>query len=81
MRIVDPDGAWMEHPDEPRVMVPIGPLGVSGGRTRYRLLREGLVEDYNGFTIDKPCDPAGLDLNRSEFLYFRSHASANVAGG
>jgi murein tripeptide amidase MpaA len=37
MRIVDPDGAWMEHPDKPRVMVPIGPLGVPGGRTRYRL--------------------------------------------
>ena len=65
MRITDPDGAWMPHPEEPRVMIPVGPLGAPAGTTRYRLLTEGLIENYDGFTIDQPRDPAGLDLNRN----------------
>jgi len=65
MRIADPDGAWMPHPEEPRVMTPVGPLGAPAGTTRYRLLTEGLIENYDGFTIDQPRDPAGLDLNRN----------------
>jgi hypothetical protein len=65
MRIADPDGAWMQHPDEPRVMIPVGPLGAPKGATRYRLLTEGVIENYDGFTIDQPRDPAGLDLNRN----------------
>jgi hypothetical protein len=40
MRIEDPDGGWAEHPDEPRVMVPVGPLGAAG-RRRFRLAAEG----------------------------------------
>jgi hypothetical protein len=65
MRIPDVDGGWMEHPDEPRVMVPVGPLGAPAGVTRYRLLAEGVIESYDGFTIDQPRDPAGLDMNRN----------------
>ena len=65
MRVADPDGGWMPHPQEPRVMIPVGPLGAPHGTTRYRLFTEGLVEDYDGFTVDKPRDPAGLDLNRN----------------
>jgi hypothetical protein len=65
MRIPDVDGGWMEHPDEPRVMIPVGPLGAPAGKRRYRLLAEGLIENYDGFTIDQPRDPAGLDLNRN----------------
>jgi hypothetical protein len=65
MRITDPDGAWMPHPEEPRVMIPVGPLGAPAGTTRYRLLTEGLIANYDGFTIDQPRDPAGLDLNRN----------------
>ncbi|MFM7047172.1 MAG: M14 family metallopeptidase [Actinomycetota bacterium] len=65
MRIADPDGGWMPHPDEPRVMIPVGPLGAPAGTKRYRLLTEGLIENFDGFTIDQPRDPAGLDLNRN----------------
>jgi len=65
MRIPDPDGAWVEHPREPRVMVPVGPLGADPGVTRYRLLDEGTIENFDGFTIPTPRDPAGLDLNRN----------------
>ena len=65
MRIPDVDGGWMEHPEEPRVMIPVGPLGAPAGKKRYRLLAEGLIENYDGFTVDQPRDPAGLDLNRN----------------
>lgn len=65
MRIADPDGAWIEHPTEPRVMIPVGPLGVEPGVVRYRLLDEGVIEDFDGFTVPLPRDPAGLDLNRN----------------
>ena len=65
MRIPDVDGGWMEHPDEPRVMVPVGPLGAPAGVTRYRLLAEGVIENYDGFTIEQPRDPSGLDMNRN----------------
>ena len=65
MRIADDDGGWMQHPDEPRVMIAVGPLGAPTGVQRYRLLAEGLIENYDGFTIDQPRDPAGLDLNRN----------------
>lgn len=65
MRLIDPDGGWMQHPDEPRVMVPVGPLGAPNGVTRYRLLTEGFIENFDGFTVDQPRDPAGLDLNRN----------------
>ncbi|MGA0994109.1 MAG: M14 family metallopeptidase [Ilumatobacteraceae bacterium] len=65
MRIADPDGAWVEHPNDPRVMAPVPPDGQVGGRQRYRLLTEGVIEKYDGFTIDTPRDPAGLDLNRN----------------
>ena len=61
MRIADDDGGWMQHPDEPRVMIAVGPLGAPAGVQRYRLLAEGLIENYDGFTVDQPRDPAGLD--------------------
>lgn len=65
MRLADPDGAWVEHDDDHRVMVPVGPLGAPQGKTRYRLLDEGVLEHYDGFTMPTPRDPAGLDLNRN----------------
>jgi hypothetical protein len=65
MRIPDSDGAWVEHAEEPRVMVHVGPLGAPAGTTRYRLLDEGVLVDHDGFTVPTPRDPAGLDLNRN----------------
>jgi hypothetical protein len=64
MRVADPDGAWVEHPDDPRVMIPV-PLNGLTDRPRYRLLTEGRVVDFDGFTIPTPRDPSGLDLNRN----------------
>ena len=42
MRIADPDGAWMPHPDDARLLVPVPPAGAAARRRpRYRLLDEG----------------------------------------
>jgi hypothetical protein len=60
MRIADNDGGWMQHPQEPRVMIPVGPLGAPAGVQRYRLLAEGLIENFDGFTIDQSQLPRRL---------------------
>lgn len=65
MRIVDPDGAWMPHPDDQRLLIPVPPHGAPAGTARYRLLHEGVVVDHDGFTIPTPRAPEGLDLNRN----------------
>lgn len=66
MRIVDPNGAWMPHADDARVMVPVPADGIApAGVTRYRLLSEGTIEDYDGFTVPTPARPESLDLNRN----------------
>jgi Zinc carboxypeptidase len=65
MRIADPDGAWVAHADDARLMVPLPPHGAPAGTTRYRLLDEGSIADYDGFTIPTPRPPEGLDMNRN----------------
>ena len=66
MRVADPNGAWTEHPDDARVMMPVPLDGVvAAGTQRYRLLDEGTIEDYDGFTIPTPRPPEGLDMNRN----------------
>ena len=51
MRIADPDGAWMPHPEDARLLVPVPPTGPPPGTTRYRLLDEATVVDHDGFTV------------------------------
>lgn len=65
MRLVDPDGGWMAHPDDVRLMVPVPVEGAPAGAVRYRLLTEGSVVDHDGFTIPVPRPPEALDLNRN----------------
>ncbi len=65
MRIADDNGAWMSHPDDGRLMVPVPAAGVAAGTPRYRLLDEGRLVDYDGFTVPTPRAVQGLDLNRN----------------
>lgn len=66
MRIADPNGAWVPHPDDTRVMMPVPLDGiVGGGVQRYRLLDEGTISDFDGFTVVTPRAPEGLDMNRN----------------
>jgi hypothetical protein len=65
MRISDIDGAWMPHPEDERLMIPVPAEGALPGTSRYRVLREGTVQDHDNFTIPTPRPPESLDLNRN----------------
>ena len=65
MRIADPNGGWMPATDEPRLMVRVPADGAAAGAERYRLLCEGDLVDYDGFTIPTPPPPQSLDMNRN----------------
>jgi hypothetical protein len=65
MRVPDPHGGWRVHPDDERLMARRAPDDGPDGGPFYRLLGEGTVADYDGFTIPTPRAPEGLDLNRN----------------
>ncbi len=78
MRIPDPEGHWKVSPDDPRLMVAREPTE-TGGRY-YRLLPEGRIENYDGFTIGIPPNREGLDLNRNFPCDWRPEAEQKGAG-
>lgn len=63
MRIEDANGNWKCHPTEPRLMIARGPDEYGG--KYYRMLPEGRLRDYDGYTVKVNKDKAGLDLNRN----------------
>jgi murein tripeptide amidase MpaA len=63
MRVPDPNGLWKAHPDEPRLLIRRDPTETGG--IYYRLVPEGHVEGYDGFTLRVKKRPQGLDLNRN----------------
>jgi hypothetical protein len=65
MRVSDQDGQWMPHPDDRRLMIPVPVGGPPAGTPRFRLLAEGSIQDYDGFTIPVPRPPEALDMNRN----------------
>jgi hypothetical protein len=89
MRIEDEHGSWVEHPQDSRVMIPFDhadcpsqrPMNISGSGSyqkvkRYRLLTEGALEQYDGFTIPTPYTSQTVDLNRN----FPAHWGKQVKG-
>jgi len=63
MRVPDANGLWKTHPQEPRLMVRRDPTEVGG--QYYRILPEGRIEGYDGFTLKVKKPLQGLDLNRN----------------
>jgi len=63
MRIPDPNGLWKPHPEEPRLLIRRDPIETGG--TYYRLLPEGRLENYDGFTLRIKKPRHGIDLNRN----------------
>ena len=78
MRIVDPNGTWKPHPDEPRLMVRRDPTEKGG--TYYRLLPEGRITNYDGVTIKVIGPKEGLDLNRNFPMEWKGQSEQNGAG-
>lgn len=64
MRIPDPNGAWRQHPDDARLLVPRA-LDEVGPGPYYRLLPEGTIHEYDGVLVPIAPEHRGLDLNRN----------------
>ncbi len=78
MRLVDPNGAWKAHPADPRLMVRRDPVETGG--TYYRLLPEGLLNNFDGVTIQVRSPKEGLDLNRNFPAAWRTEGEQPGAG-
>lgn len=78
MRVPDPNGHWKIDTDDPRLMVAREPAETGGDY--YRLLPEGQIEDYDGFTIGVRPNDEGLDLNRNFPCDWRPEAEQKGAG-
>ncbi|MGI9050679.1 MAG: M14 family metallopeptidase, partial [Rubrobacteraceae bacterium] len=78
MRVEDKNGEWRISENDGRLMVPRAP-DESGG-TYYRLYREGIFEDYDGFArkISRPL--YGLDMNRQYPHAWREENEQSGAG-
>jgi murein tripeptide amidase MpaA len=78
MRIPDPHGDWKVSALDPRLLEKRGPAEHSG--SYYRLLPEGLLEDYDGYLIKIARKPQGLDFNRNFPFQWRPEDEQHGAG-
>lgn len=81
MRVPDPNGTWVAHPDEPRLLVHVDPVDPPGdGVPRWRLFTEGSVRNYDGATIGVAGNAENLDLNRNFPHGWRPESDQRGAG-
>ena len=79
MRVKDPNGPYMIHPDDPRLMRRADAAkGEAGG---YAIYWEGLDNDGDGFFNEDPA--GGVDLNRNfqhQYPYYQPDAAGDDRG-
>lgn len=63
MRVKDPAGAWKQHPDDARVMVPRMPD--EHGGEYYSVYEEGAIRNWDGGKVQVAKEHYGLDNNRN----------------
>jgi murein tripeptide amidase MpaA len=82
MRIPDPNGPWKAHPEHPRLLVRRDPVETTDkpGSTYYRILPEGILENWNGHTLEVQKNKEGLDLNRNFPANWRQEGEQTGAG-
>ena len=78
MRIPDPNGTWKCHPDEPRLLVRRDPSETGG--QYYRVLPEGILDNWDGVTISIQPNKERLDLNRNFPAHWRQEHEQLGAG-
>ncbi len=78
MRVRDDNGPWKVSETEPRLLVRRDPTETGG--TYYRVLPEGLLDDYDGVTLTVQAKKEGLDLNRNFPANWRGQAEQTGAG-
>ncbi|MDE2147030.1 MAG: carboxypeptidase [Burkholderiales bacterium] len=78
MRVPDPHGTYKKHPQQPRLLVAREP-GEFGGEY-YRLIPEGLLQNFDGIRVSVNPDREGLDLNRNFPAFWRQEFEQKGAG-
>ncbi len=78
MRIPDPNGDWKPWDQDERYLIKREPSDFGG--VYYRLLPEGLIENYDGYVIDIARPAAGLDFNRNFPFEWRPESEQRGAG-
>ena len=78
MRIPDPHGDWKLSSLHPQLMEKRQPNDTVGAF--YRLFPEGLIEDFDGFTIKTARPKASLDFNRNFPYHWRPEGEQYGAG-
>ncbi len=78
MRLPDPNGDWKTSSLDPRLMEKRG-MDESGGHY-FRLFSEGLLENYDGWTIKEAPPLEGLDFNRNFPFDWRPEGAQSGAG-
>ncbi|MBN1149577.1 MAG: hypothetical protein JXA78_20115 [Anaerolineales bacterium] len=78
MRIPDPNGDWKVSSLDPRLLEKRGPS--EHGGQYFRLLPEGLIENFDGYLIKMAREYEGLDFNRNFPFEWRTEGEQNGAG-
>lgn len=78
MRLADKNGDWKKHPEFPELLIKRDP-GEYGGEY-FRIFREGLLEEYDGYLIKIPRPFEGLDFNRNFPFDWKPEADQLGAG-
>jgi murein tripeptide amidase MpaA len=78
MRIQDPNGDWKVSEQDQRLMVKREPAEYGG--IYYRILPEGLIDNYDGYLINLAKPVAGLDFNRNFPFEWRPEDEQQGAG-
>lgn len=78
MRVKDPNGAWKCSSKDPRIMRR-REIDEEGGEY-YHVLTEGLIRNYNGFTIPIAPRREGLDINRNYPFEWAPEGTQHGAG-
>ena len=61
IRIPDPNGSWLPHPEEPRIMIRAESLKERAGA--YRIEWEGFDDDRDGKYNEDPASGVAIDMN------------------
>lgn len=78
MRIRDANGPWKASERDPRILVRREPAETDGNY--YRVLPEGMIDQFDGVTIEMQVRKERLDLNRNFPAYWRSESEQAGAG-
>lgn len=78
MMVPSPYGVWKKSDDDPRMVVKRRPDDIEG--SFYNIYSEGLVEDWDGFTLQAAPANFGLDLNRNFPVGWETNSKQAGAG-